>query len=588
MQPSSCPAVWRSECPGRGIENCRHRRGRALTGGRSGLCPRPAPVARRDRRPGPFSRAGADAQGGSLHRDAGLCQRGRHDVSGNAEHDSRRRRRRRGWTKSWPWRPSKCLVNLRLLHRRDAAQPGRAESGHADARASRSSSAPAPAICSSMTRRRWRRFSPRRRCRSAPTAKTKRRCGPTRRGLRARRTSPITAGFATTRRRSSPRGGRWTWRFGTSIGFTCCTSRPATKPICWPITASLITAEVCPHHLFFNTDDYARLGTLVQMNPSLKTADDNRRLWQALLDGRIQVIATDHAPHTLEEKRKPYSPGHGGSPSGLPAVENSLALMLNEVHPRPLHDRASRPLDVRRPGPRVGHRRQGPDRSRLRRRPGAGRSATRSATIRNDEQETKIALVALARRQRSPAGRCAPGSWARKSFATARSTTPSAAAKPSSTTPAAATGDLSQLTTDHGLLTKPNERSTFLATSDPPLHAHPGCDCPDGRARSSCDLRCGPSWSELPPETKAAFHEQVRSRWAKFVMLATLLILVSGVTNLAMAARLHIRREAVRHVIPHAGWDQVPAGIAHFLHRGSPDGAAATWPNGCRPMPNSG
>jgi dihydroorotase len=94
----------------------------------------------------------------------------------------------------------------------------------------------------------------------------------------------------------------------------------------------LITAEVCPHHLFFNTDDYARLGTLVQMNPSLKTADDNRRLWQGLLDGRIQVIATDHAPHTLEEKQQPYSPGHGGSPSGLPAVENSLALMMNEVH----------------------------------------------------------------------------------------------------------------------------------------------------------------------------------------------------------------------------------------------------------------
>jgi dihydroorotase len=96
--------------------------------------------------------------------------------------------------------------------------------------------------------------------------------------------------------------------------------------------ANLITAEACPHHLLFNIDDYARLGTLVQMNPSLKTSDDNRRLWQALLDGRIQVIATDHAPHTLEEKRKPYSPGHGGSPSGLPAVENSLALMLNEVH----------------------------------------------------------------------------------------------------------------------------------------------------------------------------------------------------------------------------------------------------------------
>lgn len=90
---------------------------------------------------------------------------------------------------------------------------------------------------------------------------------------------------------------------------------------------NLITAEACPHHLFFNTNDYARLGTLVQMNPSLKTAVDNQRLWQALLEGRIQVVATDHAPHTLEEKQQPYPK----SPSGLPAVENSLALMLNQV-----------------------------------------------------------------------------------------------------------------------------------------------------------------------------------------------------------------------------------------------------------------
>ncbi|MBI2479337.1 MAG: dihydroorotase [Planctomycetia bacterium] len=91
---------------------------------------------------------------------------------------------------------------------------------------------------------------------------------------------------------------------------------------------NLITAEVCPHHLFFNVDDYARLGSLVQMNPSIKTKEDNKQLWQALIDGLIQVIATDHAPHTLEEKRQPYPK----SPSGLPAVENSLALMLNQVH----------------------------------------------------------------------------------------------------------------------------------------------------------------------------------------------------------------------------------------------------------------
>lgn len=91
---------------------------------------------------------------------------------------------------------------------------------------------------------------------------------------------------------------------------------------------NLVTGEACIHHLLFNVDDYARLGTLVQMNPSLKTSADNRALWEALREGRLQVIATDHAPHTLEEKRLPYP----ASPSGLPAVENSLALMLHEVH----------------------------------------------------------------------------------------------------------------------------------------------------------------------------------------------------------------------------------------------------------------
>ena len=90
----------------------------------------------------------------------------------------------------------------------------------------------------------------------------------------------------------------------------------------------LVTGEVCPHHLFFNIDDYERLGSLVKMNPSIKTRQDNDALWQALIDGKLQVVATDHAPHTLEEKRQPFP----DCPSGLPAVENSLALMLNEVN----------------------------------------------------------------------------------------------------------------------------------------------------------------------------------------------------------------------------------------------------------------
>ena len=90
----------------------------------------------------------------------------------------------------------------------------------------------------------------------------------------------------------------------------------------------LITAEACLHHLFFTVDDYDRLGSRIQMNPSIKTKDDVTALWRGLDEGALQVIATDHAPHTLEEKARPYP----ASPSGLPAVENSLALMLDQVH----------------------------------------------------------------------------------------------------------------------------------------------------------------------------------------------------------------------------------------------------------------
>ena len=90
----------------------------------------------------------------------------------------------------------------------------------------------------------------------------------------------------------------------------------------------LLTAEVCLPHLMFTVDDYARLGTLLQANPSVKTVADREQLWQSLVNNQLQVIATDHAPHTLEEKQQDYPK----SPSGMPSIENSLALMLNEVH----------------------------------------------------------------------------------------------------------------------------------------------------------------------------------------------------------------------------------------------------------------
>jgi dihydroorotase len=91
--------------------------------------------------------------------------------------------------------------------------------------------------------------------------------------------------------------------------------------------ANLVTSEVCPHHLLFDTSDYDRLGSRIKMNPSIKDRSDVEALWQALREGTIPVIATDHAPHTLEEKNLPYP----DCPSGLPAVENSLALMLTEM-----------------------------------------------------------------------------------------------------------------------------------------------------------------------------------------------------------------------------------------------------------------
>ncbi|MCS6813790.1 MAG: dihydroorotase [Cyanobacteria bacterium] len=88
-----------------------------------------------------------------------------------------------------------------------------------------------------------------------------------------------------------------------------------------------VTAEVTPQHLLLNTDAYEQIGTLAQMNPPLRSPHDNAVLWQALLDGVLDFIATDHAPHTLAEKAQPYP----NSPSGMPGVETSLALMLTQA-----------------------------------------------------------------------------------------------------------------------------------------------------------------------------------------------------------------------------------------------------------------
>ena len=105
-----------------------------------------------------------------------------------------------------------------------------------------------------------------------------------------------------------------------------------------PLEEKRITAEVCVHHLHFTADDYARLGYRIKCNPAIKSSNNKAALWQALLDDRLDVIATDHAPHTFAEKGLTLPPagGDGGglyekAHAGLPLVQHSLLLMLNYV-----------------------------------------------------------------------------------------------------------------------------------------------------------------------------------------------------------------------------------------------------------------
>ena len=91
-----------------------------------------------------------------------------------------------------------------------------------------------------------------------------------------------------------------------------------------PLKDKKITAEVCVHHLTFTNDDYNTKGNFIKWNPAVKTQKDKEGLWKALLDDRIDVIATDHAPHTLEEKSQNYLQ----APSGGPLVQHSLNVML--------------------------------------------------------------------------------------------------------------------------------------------------------------------------------------------------------------------------------------------------------------------
>lgn len=95
-----------------------------------------------------------------------------------------------------------------------------------------------------------------------------------------------------------------------------------------PLEKKKITAEACVHHLWFNEKDYEKLGTKIKWNPAIKTEKDQHAIFQAVLDNHIDVVATDHAPHTLEEKNNSYFK----APSGGPLVQHSLVALLEFYH----------------------------------------------------------------------------------------------------------------------------------------------------------------------------------------------------------------------------------------------------------------
>ncbi|MEM8662442.1 MAG: dihydroorotase, partial [Pseudomonadota bacterium] len=95
-----------------------------------------------------------------------------------------------------------------------------------------------------------------------------------------------------------------------------------------PIEGKSITAEACVHHLWFTQDDYPRLGNFIKCNPAIKQQSDRDAIIQALGTGQIDIIATDHAPHTLDEKQEPYE----SAPAGLPLVQHALLTLMDHVH----------------------------------------------------------------------------------------------------------------------------------------------------------------------------------------------------------------------------------------------------------------
>lgn len=119
-------------------------------------------------------------------------------------------------------------------------------------------------------------------------------------------------------------------RYGTRFHVAHITTAEETALLSSHATADKhITAEVSPNHLHFSSNDYTRLGNLIKCNPAIKDEETRQALLQALFDGRIDSIATDHAPHTLQSKQKPYF----SAPSGIPSIQHSLQMVIDDTLP---------------------------------------------------------------------------------------------------------------------------------------------------------------------------------------------------------------------------------------------------------------
>ena len=160
-----------------------------------------------------------------------------------------------------------------------------------------------------------------------------------------RRRSVLASRLARRNRRACARPSAWSGsRARRERRCMCCTSRPREEIDFLASAKDVASCEATPHHLTLSAEDYARLGTKMQMNPPVRGPDHRDAIWRGLEQGVVDVLGSDHAPHTLEEKARPYPE----SPSGMTGVQTLVPIMLDHVNAGRLTLAALRRPDQRR------------------------------------------------------------------------------------------------------------------------------------------------------------------------------------------------------------------------------------------------